>query len=113
MTKDTLCCPAEEALSALSGRWKLLIFRLLLSGPKRFNQLQRELKSITHHSLSRQLREMEKRGLIARKDYGENPPRVEYALAAPGRSLEAVVMTLDKWGRQNNKRSSTAQAEEN
>ncbi|HPI63340.1 MAG TPA: winged helix-turn-helix transcriptional regulator, partial [Alphaproteobacteria bacterium] len=32
----------------MAGRWKVMIIHQLLLGPRRFNQLQRELGGITH-----------------------------------------------------------------
>ncbi len=75
-----------------------MIIYYLLQETKRFNQLQRELGNITHRSLSKQLKEMEKDGLIIRTDYGEIPPRVEYSLSSLGRSFESVLQSMHQWG---------------
>ncbi|GJL62548.1 MAG: transcriptional regulator [Nitrospirales bacterium] len=96
-TKDVFC-PVEVTLDAIAGRWKVLIIHQLLEGTKRFNQLQRELGGITHRTLTKQLRELEGWGLIARKDYREIPPRVEYRLSALGQSLEGVLLAMHAWG---------------
>jgi DNA-binding HxlR family transcriptional regulator len=63
-------------------------------GTKHFNQLQRELKGITHRTLSKQLGEMEEHGLVVRKDYQEIPPRVEYSLSVLGKSLKCVLTAM-------------------
>jgi len=90
-------CPTETTLTLIAGRWKVLAIWWLLKGPRRFNQLQRELSGITHRTLARQLKEMEADGLVARQDFGEIPPRVEYRLTPLGRSLEPVLMAMDAW----------------
>ena len=48
-------------------------------------------------SLTQTLRELEGHGLIARRDFGEVPPRVEYALTPLGDSLAKTITALDDW----------------
>jgi DNA-binding HxlR family transcriptional regulator len=91
-------CPVEITLEVIFGRWKVLIIHQLLEGTKRFNQLQRELRGITHRALSKQLREMEGHGLVVRKDYQEIPPRVGYSLSVLGKSLKSVLIAMHEWG---------------
>lgn len=98
MPPKEVFCPVEITLSAIAGRWKVMVIHQLLEGPKRFNQLQRELKGVTHRTLTKQLREMEESGLVNRKDYGEIPPRVEYSLSPLGKSLKPVLLAMHEWG---------------
>lgn len=92
-------CPAEDALHFLSGKWRPMVIYWLRDGPLRFNELQRRLGAITHRTLSRTLKDMEADGLVARKDYGEIPPRVDYALSERGRSLTPVLEAMEQWAR--------------
>jgi DNA-binding HxlR family transcriptional regulator len=101
MPKKQVFCPVEVTLEAIAGRWKVMVIHQLLEGPKRFNQLQRELKGVTHRTLTKQLREMEGRGLVIRKDYGEIPPRVEYSLSPLGKSLSPVLAAMHEWGKKH------------
>jgi DNA-binding HxlR family transcriptional regulator len=91
-------CPVEVTLSLLEGKWKLLIIRELLSGTKRFSQLQRAIPGITQKMLTKQLRELERDGLIHRKVYPQVPPKVEYSLTELGRSLEEILNIMHAWG---------------
>lgn len=91
-------------LEVIAGRWKVMIIHQLLEDKKRFNQLQRELRGITHRTLTKQLREMEAQGLVIRKDYREIPPRVEYSLSPLGLSLKGVLMAMDDWAVKNGNR---------
>lgn len=97
MAMEKKGCPAELTLSLINGRWKPMVVHWLLQGTKRFNQLQRDLGSITHRTLSKTLKEMESDGLILRHDYREIPPRVEYELTPRGKSLEPVLMAMHDW----------------
>jgi DNA-binding HxlR family transcriptional regulator len=100
MVKD-VGCPTETTLDLIAGRWKVLVIYWLLQGTRRFNQLQRELGGVTHRTLARQLRELEADGLVERRDFAQNPPRVEYALTPLGRSLEPVLMAMHAWAEQH------------
>jgi len=48
------------------------------------------------------VRELETDGLISRKIFPVVPPRVEYKLSERGRSLEAILRSLDAWGIRDN-----------
>jgi DNA-binding HxlR family transcriptional regulator len=99
-------CPAEQALDFLSGKWRPMIIYWLMDGPLRFNELQRRLGSLTHRTLSKALKEMDEEGLVVRKDYGEIPPRVDYALTDLGRSLRPVLEAMEAWAIANRKTQS-------
>lgn len=90
-------CPTELTLGVIAGRWKVMVIYWLLKGERRFNQLQRELVTITHRTLAKQLREMEAAGLVERHDHGTIPPRVDYRLTPLGRSLEPVLLAMHAW----------------
>ena len=99
-------CPAERAIRAVEGRWKIFIVFHLLGGTKRFAELQRAINSknprgsITPKMLAQELREMEADGLVHRKVYPQVPPKVEYSLTPLGRDLQPVVAAMSTWGRQ-------------
>lgn len=91
-------CPVEVAVSAVGGTWKLTIIKHLLDGTRRFNELGRLVPLANTKTLTRQLRELEEDGLVARVAYPEVPPRVEYSLTELGRSLENIVIAMNQWG---------------
>ena len=68
---------------------------------KRFNQLSRLLPNITQRMLTRQLRELERDGLVNREVYAQVPPKVEYSLTRNGRGLIPIIMQLKDWGDSN------------
>ena len=98
MAKDYVFCPVETTLGVIAGKWKVMIIYYLLQGKRRFNRLQRELGGISHRTLTKQLREMERQGIVLREDYGEIPPRVEYSLSPLGASLEDILLEMHQWG---------------
>jgi DNA-binding HxlR family transcriptional regulator len=91
-------CPVEVALSIVGGKWKLQILYCLLSGTKRFGQLQRLIPRATQQMLTMQLRELEQAGILHRQVYAQVPPKVEYSLTELGRSLEPIVHQIHAWG---------------
>lgn len=98
-------CPAELSLEFLAGKWRAMVIFWLMDGPKRFNELQRRLGEISHRTLSKTLKEMEADGLVLRTDYGEIPPRVDYALTARGRSLKPVLDAMEQWAKSDRETS--------
>jgi DNA-binding HxlR family transcriptional regulator len=55
-------------------------------------------KQVTARVLSRELKELQKRGLIHRKQYPVVPPKVEYSLTDLGKSLVPVIKQIVNWG---------------
>ena len=92
-------CPYVTAQKVLTGKWSIYILYLLSDGPVRFNELQRRMpEGMTHASLSRQLKTLEKEGMIIRTDYHPIPPKVEYSLSNIGEKFKDVLSVLEVWG---------------
>jgi len=91
-------CPVEAAIDVIGGKWKPLILWALRDGTLRFSQIEAELPGITQKMLTKQLRELEKDGLVSRKVYAQVPPKVEYSLTDSGNSLTPVLDSLCAWG---------------
>jgi DNA-binding HxlR family transcriptional regulator len=85
----------RDALEALEGRWKLLILFSLSSGPKRFNQLAKEVNGISDKILSKELKSLEVNQLVKRDVHDTT---IEYSITIHGRSLEKVLEELHYWG---------------
>lgn len=81
----------------ISGKWKIYILWLLAERTWRFNELQRQLGDVTQAMLTRQLRELERDGLLVREVFPEVPPRVEYSLSPLGRSLSPLLKKMYQW----------------
>jgi len=82
---------------SVGGHWKLLIAYHLLSGTKRFGELQRLIPAASRQMLTMQLRELEQMGLLHRQAYAQVPPKVEYSLTDLGRSFEPVLHQMLAW----------------
>ena len=88
-------------LSIISGKWKPLILYFLLDGPKRYGELKRTIQGVSDKVLIQQLKELEADRVLARTDYKEVPPRVDYTLTPLGRSLAVAIVPLCTWGTEN------------
>lgn len=64
----------------------------------RYNEIKRILGNITYKMLSNTLKELERDGLIVRKEYPQVPPKVEYSLTEKGKSLMPIMSTMCNWG---------------
>ena len=91
-------CPYATAQSLISGKWAVLILFYLEEGPLRFNELLRKMPKMTHATLSVQLKNLEEKGLVARKQYDSIPPHVEYSLTEMGAKFHPVIEAIEKWG---------------
>jgi DNA-binding HxlR family transcriptional regulator len=88
----------RDALEALEGRWKLLILFSLSSGPKRFNQISKEVNGISDKILSKELKSLEVNQLLKREVFDSFPLTIAYSITAHGKSLEKVLEELHYWG---------------
>src|SRR3954454_3728784 len=91
-------CGLEAALAVVGGKWKVLVLWRLAEGPRRFGELRRLVVGISEKMLIQQLRELEADGIVAREDFREIPPRVEYSLTPFGVSLLEAFRPLCEWG---------------
>lgn len=97
-------CPAIAFNQIVGGRYKLHILCILHHGPQRFGAIGRSLlhgglgKPITPRILSRELKELEGRGLINRQDFGTVPRHVEYSLAPQGAAMLPILAEIVRWG---------------
>ena len=97
-------CPAIAFDRIVGGRYKLRILWLLNRGPARWGEIGRSLlrgtlgRPVTPRILSRELKELEQRGLIHRKAYPVVPPKVEYSLTERGRALTPILEEIIRWG---------------
>src|SRR5476649_155179 len=93
-------CPVAAALDVIGEKWTILILRDLSRNPaRRFQDLIESLKGCAPNTLSARLASLERHGLIERRLYEQNPPRMEYLLTDEGRDVLPVLAALTTWGR--------------
>ena len=94
---DPDCRAVSELLGRVGDKWTVLIVTALVSRPRRFNALKREVGGISQQMLTRSLRMLERDGMVERTVHPTVPPSVEYALTELGRSLAEPVIALTEW----------------
>ena len=85
--------PVARALDVIGDRWRLVLVRHLLLGPKGFQEL-RVRTGIAPRVLSSRLRELVQQGFV--KSVAEGS-RSAYAVTERGRSLEPIVSSIARW----------------
>ncbi|MCR5855485.1 helix-turn-helix domain-containing protein [Mesorhizobium sp. J428] len=91
-------CPVARASDVLSGKWTSLIVRDLLSGRKRYSELQRSLAGISPRMLAMRLQMLEEQGLVEKTTYPTVPPKTEYELTSAGHRMLPVIEALATFG---------------
>ncbi len=64
----------------------------------RFNELLKSIDGISQKVLTDNLRQLENDGIIYRKDYRTNPPKVEYGMTALGERLSKMLDVMTDFG---------------
>jgi DNA-binding HxlR family transcriptional regulator len=91
-------CGVARALDLVGERWALLIVRELVLGPKRFTDLRGGLPGIATNVLSNRLRQLERDGVVTRRQFPPPAPAQVYELTEYGRELVPIMLALGRWG---------------
>lgn len=94
-------CTVSLTMDLVGGKWKAVILYHLKDSEKRYSELRKEMSAITEMTLSLQLKQLEKDGLVLRKVYGKKPPvKVIYSLTDLGQSFVPILEAITEWGNQ-------------
>lgn len=94
-------CPREymlaiaDALNVFTGKWKLHVIGALLSGAKRYTEIEKSIPGINPRMLSKELKDLETNGIISRT---VNEAIVEYSLTDSGLKIQPVLDAMINWG---------------
>ncbi len=91
-----LICPITRACDILEPRWTIPILVGLWAGSTRFNDLRREVGSISPGLLSRRLKELEEMGLVERIT-DPATGSVDYLRTEAAIALEPALNALAQW----------------
>lgn len=94
----------QYALTVVGGKWKIRILWALRDGASlRYGEIKQKIPAITDMMLSQSLRELTADTLIARQQYQQIPPKVEYRITPAGAELIPTVELLNAWAAKNRK----------
>jgi DNA-binding HxlR family transcriptional regulator len=91
-------CGVARALDLIGERWALLVVRELALGPKRFTDLRQGLPGVATNVLSLRLRQLERNGIVKRRQLPPPAPAQVYELTEHGRDLVPIMLALGRWG---------------
>lgn len=90
-------CPIANVQKILHGKRTMIVIYFLSQGTHRFSELHRKMSNVTEANLTKELRLLEKYGLVHREVYPVVPPKVEYSLTEIGLKFVPVLDALEKW----------------
>lgn len=103
-----LLCEARECvkntgfnytLSLINGKYKMtILYTIAQFGTIRTNEMQRYIRDVSFKTLSANLKELERDGLVNRREYRQVPPKVEYTLTERGKTLIPILNAMCAWG---------------
>jgi DNA-binding HxlR family transcriptional regulator len=105
-----VCRTISNLLQRVGDKWSVLVVMTLSDGSRRFNELRREIPSVSQRMLTLTLRNLERDGLVSRTVTPSIPPRVDYELTELGHSLKGPVLGLSQWAMDNVETIHAAQA---
>ena len=94
---NPVCRTISTLLSRIGDKWTVLVVQTLGEGSRRFNELRREIPSVSQRMLTLTLRNLERDGLVSRTVTPSIPPRVDYELTMLGHSLQKPICALAAW----------------
>jgi DNA-binding HxlR family transcriptional regulator len=93
---------AQNALELINDKWAVAILQSLKSAERHYGELLREVEGITRKMLTQTLRNLERSGIIQRREYNEGKiNRVAYFLTPLGRSLTHQLTQICLWSLEN------------
>ncbi|TCO55993.1 winged helix-turn-helix transcriptional regulator [Actinocrispum wychmicini] len=91
-------CATARTLDLVGERWTLLLVRELLTGPKRFGDLQKSLRGMGTGLLAARMKHLEREGLAHKIVLPAPAHTPAYALTEAGLELGPAVLALARWG---------------
>jgi DNA-binding HxlR family transcriptional regulator len=98
---NPICRTISTLLSRIGDKWTALVVQTLGDGPKRFNELRREIPSVSQRMLTLTLRNLERDGLLTRTVYPTVPPKTEYRLTEAAHELTETLSLLTDWAKRH------------
>ncbi|MBX4192449.1 helix-turn-helix transcriptional regulator [Candidatus Parcubacteria bacterium] len=92
MTTTDKECPMHKTALLLSDPWTMLLMRDLLTGPRRFCDLERSLVGISTRTLTLKLKKLEEERMLKKSKEGT------YVITRKGKGLAPVERAMRRYG---------------
>lgn len=93
MKSDHKACDAmEKTATLLSDTWTMLIMHALMTGAKRYCEMERDLEGISTRTLTNKLKKLEDEGMVKKTKDGR------YQATEKGKGLRVIEMAMKKYG---------------
>jgi DNA-binding HxlR family transcriptional regulator len=93
-----LMCASCPMINLIDRKWVRRILKtLVIEGPLRFSELEKQLAGISPKTLTERLRDLEEKEMVIRTVYPEVPIRVEYRLTERGIEVANLVVATCDW----------------
>lgn len=94
-------CPITHVLDLLSKKYAMqIVCAVGILEPVRYRELSDQLGDVSSSTLSTRLEELTEADILAREQYDEIPPRVEYRLTEDGQELAARLEPVVEWAQE-------------
>ena len=98
---NPVCRTISTLLARIGDKWTVLVVSTLGEGSKRFNELRREIPSVSQRMLTLTLRNLERDGLVQRTVFAQVPVRVDYELTDLGQGILEPMEILRLWSEEH------------
>lgn len=95
---SAVACPVARGLEHVGEWWSILILREAFNGATKFDEFQKGVEGIAPNMLTRRLKDLVEKGILARRRYSARPERYEYVLTESGLDFYKVMWALAEWG---------------
>ena len=90
-------CALARVSKIVQGKWTMVVVHILSEGTLRFGEIKHRLPNVTEANLTKDLRLLERSGMIHREVYPVVPPKVEYSLTEMGMAFLPVLQAMNDW----------------
>lgn len=97
-TLERCYCPLGDVMDLLSRKYAMQVICVVGAlGPVRYGEIESVFGDVSSSTLSTRLDELVAAGFLAREQYAEIPPRVEYDLTEDGMEVRERLEPLLSW----------------
>ena len=94
---DPESCALAWVSKIVQGKGTMVVVHILSEGTLRFGEIKHRLPNVTEANLTKDLRLLERSGMIHREVYPVVPPKVEYSLTEMGMAFLPVLQAMNDW----------------